>query len=152
MSGMGEPDQIDMMTEHELRIELRGVLVDLARMAEDATALQSRLEQLQSQREVDASLDAKLTDNVRGHWERRIKELESRLQGALNALQAYLDAGTWDAIHDAHNGARAILSAGVERGSTSSCGAMFPPGQFAVQQCTLPKGHAGEHANNVKGL
>jgi septal ring factor EnvC (AmiA/AmiB activator) len=32
------------------------------------------------------------------------------------------------------------------------CGAMFPPGQFAVQQCTLPKGHAGEHEHKSIGL
>lgn len=44
MSGMGEPDQIDMMTEHELRVELRGTLVDLARLAQDAHELQSRLD------------------------------------------------------------------------------------------------------------
>jgi hypothetical protein len=32
------------------------------------------------------------------------------------------------------------------------CGVMFPPGQFSVQQCTLPRGHVGEHGNNIKGL
>jgi hypothetical protein len=32
------------------------------------------------------------------------------------------------------------------------CGTMFPPGQFAVQQCTLPKGHIGEHEHKSIGL
>lgn len=42
--------------------------------------------------------------------------------------------------------------AAVERGRFETCGAMFPPGQFAVQVCTLPRGHVGEHENNAKGL
>lgn len=39
----------------------------------------------------------------------------------------------------------------VER-PARECGATFPPGQFAVQQCDLPTGHAGEHAKTKAGV
>lgn len=40
----------------------------------------------------------------------------------------------------------------AEVAGVAVCGISFPPGQFLVQMCTLPKGHAGEHVNNAKGL
>ena len=41
------PDRIGPMDENDLRDELRATLVDLARMAEDATALQYKLHHYQ---------------------------------------------------------------------------------------------------------
>lgn len=104
---------------------------------------ESRLEEVAKAAELISSHDSELR--------RQLASAHSRLDAI--KLAAETGEGSSQLTHTkaALRRILEILSRDVERPVTI-CGEMFPPGQFSVQQCTLPKGHAGEHANNVKGL
>jgi hypothetical protein len=95
-------DKMDMVPRSRviaMDLEIEEARAKLAKVQKDAGDEIQRLQCRLDQSEHERALDAKLLDNVRGHWEHRVKELESRLHSAVEALRSArkeLETTTWE--------------------------------------------------------